>query len=312
VRINGTASSDQSKKLYGTFKERYPFLTVEHNDLSHEARVIRPLVAFKSGRVVADILSSIGSTFYAYKEANALDDLRGIPSFQSLPQEAKDPDGLWVGIQRNYYCMAYNTKLINKEDLPKRWEDLLTNPVWRGGNLALANRPALWALLLWKAKGEVWIKDYLTKVFTELKPQLRKEGITAGLELLAAGEFRAILPAVAGFTYQKAMSGLPVGFSCPEPVPATSNEAIILKGAANAHAARVFLNWLLSKEGQIVQYFARDVTPIREDLSRPELIPFADQIVGKPTTFRDPDLETRVQPQLEEFWNNLWLKSSRR
>jgi iron(III) transport system substrate-binding protein len=312
VRINATAPTEQATKLYGTFKERYPFIDIEHVDLSHEARVVKPLIAYKSGRIITDVLIAVGGMIYAYEEANALDDLQVIPGFRSVPSQAKDDKGLWVGIQRNYYCMAYNTKRIKKGELPNKWEDLLTIPVWRNGNLALANRPQLWALVLWKAKGEDWVKDFLTRLFAELKPQLRKEGITAGLELLAAGEFHGIVPAVAGFTYQKAMTGMPLGFFCPEPVPTTTNEAVILRGTSNIHAARIFLNWLLSKEGQIVQYFARDVTPIREDLDRPELIPFADQIIGKEASFRDPGLEVSVQPKLAEFWNSLWSKSGRK
>jgi ABC-type Fe3+ transport system substrate-binding protein len=34
--------------------------------------------------------------------------------------------------------MTYNTKLVRKEELPKKWEDLLTDPRWKGKNLALA------------------------------------------------------------------------------------------------------------------------------------------------------------------------------
>lgn len=45
-----------------------------------------------------------------------------------MPEEAKGSDGSWVSRYKIYWCMGYNTKLVRSEDLPKRWEDLVTNP----------------------------------------------------------------------------------------------------------------------------------------------------------------------------------------
>ncbi|MGH6631217.1 MAG: hypothetical protein ACREB3_15935, partial [Burkholderiales bacterium] len=85
-----------------------------------------------------------------------------------------------------------------------------------------------------------------------------------------------------------------------------------LKGAPNINSARVFVNWFLSKEGQIAQYISDFAPPVHKDLRRREFLPFADQIVGKESAFRDPALELEVQPKLLEFWDQLWLKSGGR
>ncbi len=308
LRIFEVATSKQMKAFLAPFKERYPFIDVKHPDSSRRVRTIKTLFAYKTGRILADIVVSVSSQLAAYKEADALEDLRSIPNMRYLAEGTKDPKGFWVGFETNYYCMAYNTKLVKKQELPKEWEDLINNPIWRDGNLALVNRPNLWAVQLWKTKGEKWTKNFLTQLLTEVKPQFRKEGLSAGLELTAAGEFHAVIPAVHPFTYQRSLAGAPVSFSCPEPVPSAVNDLIILKGAPNTYAAKVYINWLLSREGQLARYFARSASPVRKDLSRPEFIPFADQILGKEVSFRDPGLETKVLPALTEFWNNLWLR----
>src|SRR5713226_1354203 len=141
LRIFGTWDPPQAEVLLQPFRERYPFLAVEYNRASHEDRAIRTLVAFKNKRLVTDVITGIGGSFFLYKEANALENLKDIPTWKNNPEGTTDPDGLWVGMHLRYWCMTYNTKAVKKEDLPKRWEDLLTNPVWRNGNLGLGNRP---------------------------------------------------------------------------------------------------------------------------------------------------------------------------
>ncbi len=312
LRVFSTIDPPQADVLFRPFKERYPFLAIEYNRASHEDRAIRTLVAYKNKRIVTDILTGIGGSFFMYRETGALEDLRQIPNLKNNPTGTFDPDGLWVGMHMRYWCMAYNTKQVRKEDLPKRWEDFLSNPKWRNGNLALGNRPQLWTLQLWQAKGEKWTKDFLTKLFAEVRPQLRREGMNALIELLAAGEFYGTIPSAEYRTYQKTLDGAPVSYTCPEPVPVAVSEMAILKGAPNINAARLFVNWFLSKEGQIAQYVSDFAPPVHKDLQRKELLPFADQIVGKERSLRDPAAELEIQPKLLEFWDPLWLRGGGR
>jgi iron(III) transport system substrate-binding protein len=308
LRVFSTIDPPQADVLFRPFKERYPFIALEYSRASHEDRAVRTLVAFKNKKIVTDILTGVGGSFFMYKEANALEDLRNLPNIKNNPTGTYDPEGLWVGMHMRHWCMGYNTKMVKREDLPRKWEDFLTNPIWRNGNLALGNRPQLWALLLWKANGEKWTKDFLTKLFAEVKPQLRREGMNALLELTAAGEFYANIPAAEYRVHQKVLDGAPVSFMCPEPVPIAVSEMAILKGAPNINGARLFVNWFLSKEGQIAQYVSDFAPPVHKDLRRKEFLPFADQIVGKQSVFRDPAIELELQPKLLEFWDGLWLR----
>lgn len=312
VRLLVTLEPSQLATLLSPFKERYPFIAVETAEASREDRAVKILFAYKSGRILTDVVEAVGGTFYMFKEANALEDLRSIPSVKNLPDGAKDPGGLWTGTYKLYWCMAYNNRSVRKEDLPKKWEDLLDNPKWRGGNIGLVNRPNLWLLQLWKTKGEKWTREFIARLFTDVKPQLRKEGGSSLLELLAAGEFQAVIPSNPARTYQKVLAGAPLGYHCPEPVPASVNEAVILKGAPNLHAARLYINWLLSKEGQIALYAAQRATPVHRDLGRKEFIPFADAILGREESFRDPGLETKVLPKLLEVWTDWWARGGGR
>lgn len=309
LRVFSTFDPPQAEVLFRPFQERYPFINIEYSRASHEDRAVRTLVAYKNRKIVTDILTGLGGSFFMYKELNALEDMRNIPNWKNNPKDTSDPEGLWAGMHMRHWCMAYNTRNLKKEDMPKKWDDLLTHPKFRNGNLAIGNRPQLWALVLWKANGEKWTKDFLTKLFSEVRPQLRREGMNALLELLAAGEFNATIPSAEYRTYQKTLDGAPVSFHCPEPVPVAVSEMGILKGAPNLHAARLFVNWFLSKEGQIAQYISDFAPPVHKDLRRKELLPFAEEIVGKTSSFRDPGIELEIQPKLLALWDELWLRS---
>lgn len=303
-----TIDPPQAVVLLKPFNERYPFIKVEYGRASHEDRAIKTLVAAEAGRATTDIVTGIGGTFFLYKEGDLLADLRDIPNWKNNPEGFKDPGGLWVGMHIRHWAMAYNKNKVKESDLPKTWDDLLINPVWRNGNLALGNRPQLWLLPLWKKNGEQWAKNYATKLMSEVKPQLRKEGMNAMIDLLAAGEFYATLPSAEYRTYQKVVDGGPVSWWSPEPIPLATSELGIIKKAANPNAARIFTNWLLSKEGQLAQYVSDFAPPVHKDMRNPEWLPFANLIIGKPTQLRLPEDEETIQPKLLEFWDQLWLK----
>jgi len=305
VRIFATWDPAQFRKLSAPFKERFPFVELEYSRASFHDRAIKTLIAFKGGRYSTDILTGFGGSLFMYKKANAFQDLRNLPNFKNAPVGMRDPDGLWVGARLRYWCMAYNAELVKKEDVPKKWENLLTNPRWRGGKIGIANRPQLWALSLWGTKGEEWTKNYLTKLFSKVKPQLRKEGTNAMIALTIVGEFDAAIPSAGYRTLQYVKQGAPLGWACPEPVPLAISEMGVLRGNPHPNASNLFANWFLSKEGQLGQYYANRSPPVHKDLRLKKFLPFPDQIEGKKVAFRDPALED-VHKKLLKFWVPLW------
>ncbi len=312
VRVRGTPAVARFEKLFfGPFRERYPFITLEYSGGSQKDRAVQTLVAYKSGRFIGDVVENVSGALIMYMESKATEDLRTLPSWKNIPEGARDPDGLWVGISQNTWCMSYNTRWVKKEDLPKRWEDLLANPKWHGGNLALGNRPTQWALQIWKVKGEDWVKDFLTKLFAQVKPQLRKEGVNTLPQLVAAGEFYAVIPTMQPHAYELASQGAPIGYHCPEPIPATFGESVILRGTPNIHAARILMNWVLSKEGQLARFSTYSSTPVHKQLQSKEFMPYAEEVLGKELSSADLAFEQKVVPNLVEFWNNLWLRGAK-
>ncbi len=63
------------------------------------------------------------------------------------------------------------------------------------------------------------------------------------------------------------------------------------------------------KEGQIAQYAHEYATPL-DDILGPKLLPYADQILGKKESFRNPNLDKDIMPNCLIFGTLSGLKAA--
>ena len=307
LRIVASWDPRQFREMAAPFRERWPFVKIAYTRGSVFDRGVKVLAAYAQGRSLADIIASSSGTWQDFQDAGALVDLRILPNFALLPDENKEPNGLWVGQKIAYRCMAYNTTKFRTSDLPREWDDLLTNPIWRGGVIGIPNLPQLWLSELWDAKGAAWTTDFITKFFTLLKPQLRKEGTSAMVGLTAAGELPAMIGAADYRVKEMAVRGAPVAWHCPAPVPVAVSQLLMLKGGPAPYSGYMFLDWFLSREGQIAQFFADASIPVHRDLTEdPRFLPYPQEVVGKPATARDEASMRTEFPKLLAVYDPFW------
>lgn len=310
VIILGTWDDRQFRTMVGPFRERYPFLNLRYSRTGTAGRTTKVLVALGEGRVSADVLTSIATATFDFTRMKALADLRELPGFSNLDKDFVDPDGTWASHKMAFRCMAYNTKKVKQEDLPKTWDDILANPRWRGGNLGISNLPETWLLSLWTAKGDAWGQDFTRRLFQDVRPQNRKEGMSATLSLTVAGEFDANFPASERRAQQAAEKGAPIGYHCPSPIPVTVSQIVMLDKSPRKNAARLFINWVLSREGQMMQYAEAFAVPVHKDLQNSRFLSFAETIVGKPRLIRNEGmLGDDAHKKMMDAWNAHWGKT---
>ena len=307
TKILASWDPKQFREMSAPFRERYPDVKVNYTRGSLNDRGIKTLIAFQGGRYVADVIASASNTWIDFKAMDGLTDLRVLPNYKLLPKEIRDAEGMWIGQKIAYRCMAYNTNKIKKADLPKTWDDLLTNPVWRNGNLAIPDIPSIWLTMLWDANGEAWTTNFMIKLFTVVKPQLRKEGTNAVVGLTAAGETPAFIGAADYRVKEHELKGAPVSWHCPEPVPVGVSQLMMLKGSPAPNGSLIFLNWFLSKEGQLAQYVGDNSIPVHKDMeSDPRFLPYPDEVIGKKLAIRDEEKIRLEFPKLMAVYGPLW------
>ncbi|HEY4134545.1 MAG TPA: extracellular solute-binding protein [Alphaproteobacteria bacterium] len=310
VIITGTWEPREFSDMTAAFKERYPFINLRYERSGTTGRGMQVLVALGEGRVTADVMTGFGDAIFYFIDMKALGDLRELPGFKNISPDYVAKDGTWISHKLSFRCMAYNTDKVKKADLPKTWDDLVKDTQhWGNGNLALTNNPSTWLLGLWGDKGEKWGSDFTRDLFEKLKPQRRKEGLTALTALTVAGEFHASLPSPEWVVQRYVTKGAPVGYHCPEPVPVTLSQIAILDKAPHKNAARLFVNWMVSREGQITQYSSTFAVPVHKDLQLPQFVPFSDTIIGKKANVRDDVLLTSdTNKKMGEEWDGFWGK----
>lgn len=310
LKVIGTWDSDQHRRYVASFHARFPEVRIDYVRAGRNDRAVKPLIAFKEGRFLGDVISGLGNAHFAFRDAGALMKITDLPNARFLDKDLIDPEGFWVGHQAAYWCVAYNTRLLRKSDLPKTWDGFLDASKWGQGRIGMGNRANLWFLQLWKANGADWGRNFMDKLLTEVKPQQRKEGMNALVALTVAGEMAVTIPSAMYRVKQMAEKGAPVGYHCPDPIPATVQAVVALRGNPHPYASRIYINWMLSKEGQIAQYYAITANSVRAELQGPEFTGFPEELKGKRRAFRDPRLLHEEWPEVLKLWSVAWDRAA--
>jgi ABC-type Fe3+ transport system substrate-binding protein len=312
LNISGSINDDEFRKLIAPFKERFPKINLKYFSGDQNSRNIKPLVAYRSGTILVDIIEGLGVNLSDYMAAGALQKISDLPNVKNIPPDIQDPDGYWVAPRLRYWCMTYNTNTMKDSDLPKTWDDLLTDTKLYNGHLGIVNRPNDFMIMLWGAKGPEWSKNFMDKLFDVVKPQFRKEGSDSATGLVAAGEMDVGMPLASYRTYQYFKKGAPVAWHCPEPVPLSFSAMVVVNKSPHTNAAKLYVNWFLSKEAQLAQYYADGSPPIHKDMQDPRFLLYSDQIIGKKMAPRYPKLLKNDMSAVAKLWDEHWKKASGR
>jgi iron(III) transport system substrate-binding protein len=159
-----------------------------------------------------------------------------------------DPDGLNATTRILISPIAYNTNLVKKEDAPKSFKDLL-DPKWK--DKLVKAHPAYSGTIMNStfetARDLGW--DYFVKLAAQNVMQVQSATDTP--KRIALGE-RAVMVDGAGYlVIRNKEAGQPVEIVYPEEgTPLAGGPSVVFKAAPNPNAARLFQNWMHSREGQ--------------------------------------------------------------
>jgi ABC-type Fe3+ transport system substrate-binding protein len=85
---------------------------------------------------------------------------------------------------------------------------------------------------------------------------------------------------------------------------------MMLMGSPAPNGAKIFLNWFLSREGQLVQYATDGSIPAHKDMEKdPRFLPYPEQIVGKTIAVRDEGKIKTDFPKLMAVYRPLWTSA---
>lgn len=254
--IYASAATQQLQMYLTAFNKRYPFIKAEYFRTDKQKLVTRVLLEEQAKQRIADVVHTSVIETHILKKRGALS--RYVPmESASYPSQYKDPEGFWTSVYASGTLMGFNSRQVKRADAPKTYEDLL-NPRWKN-NMGIDNTKIEWFSMLLKLKG----RSFMEKLAAQ-NPQVLN-GNTNALNLLAAGEF----PVMAG-VYEYSVDnlktkGAPVDWIGLEPVITYTVAASLPSNPPHPFAAKLFIEWLLTKEGQeVINQYGR--VPIRDDI----------------------------------------------
>ncbi len=224
------------------FNKRFPEIKIEMVRAPGGQLITRVRTEAAAGKLIADIVDHsdralmlpLADLFQDYAPPNAAD---------YDPASLVSPK-FWPRITP-VWSIAYNTELV--KDPPKTWMDL-TKPQYDKltGQVFAQSGGTTWTRVMFER--QVLGEDYWAKQ-ASTHPILYPSGAPMS-DALVRGEI-AMGPLLYNAVYPKQKDGAPIKIIFPpEGVPANPYASGIPKTAAHPNAARLFLNWCMSKEGQ--------------------------------------------------------------
>jgi len=231
--------------LIKRFEEKYPFLKVEQLRTGAPKLLSRVLAESKAGALKADLIETEGLTSYLMMK-------RGLyakyvsPESKALPAGAKDADGQWTNAHSNYKIVAYNPRFVTPAELPKSYEDL-TQPKWNGKILMGSNNYE-WFGNMVKILGE----EKGMNLMRRLNGQnlMLREGNSLILQLLLAGEGFVSIAANVDSVEELKAKGAPIDWLGLEPTISRLHPIALARTAQHPNAAKLYIDFILSKEAQ--------------------------------------------------------------
>jgi iron(III) transport system substrate-binding protein len=240
-------------------------------------------------RVFQRIGQEYGSNIHAVDVVNTADQAHVIIWKRSgwlaqyLPEEVVkyydkeyyDPEGFELVTRVLVSPFGINTNLVKIEEAPKSFADLL-DLKW-SGKMVKAH-PAYSGTIM-NATFEI-ARDLGWGYFEKLAKQniLQVQSATDTPKRIALGE-RAIMIDGAGYlVIRNKEAGQPVDVIYPaEGTPLATSPSVLMNGAPNPNAAKLFHNWMHSREGQqILIDFARQYSPHSQAVEKPGVRKLSD------------------------------------
>ncbi|HEU4345547.1 MAG TPA: extracellular solute-binding protein [Candidatus Binatia bacterium] len=261
-----TADLPQVLNIASQFVRKYPFIELELFPATNAALLERIHHEARAGMPSWDVLSGDGSVLRPLLERSMVAPYRS-PQRPAITNGLIDRYGYWSGYYVNPYVLGYNTLAVKREDIPKTYEELL-EPRWRLNQIAMDSEGHGLLSGLMRAWGLDKAIAYLQQLAKQ-KPRMAASSV-ANVQFVREGKSRLVI-AHAPVIQAERRRGTAIDWRPLEPVIAEINAVVLSAQAPHPNGARLFIDFILSNEGQSSVAGFQQFT-IRQD-ARPWLSP---------------------------------------
>jgi iron(III) transport system substrate-binding protein len=275
------------------FEKKYG-VKVELWRSSSEKVLQRALTEARAGRFSVDAFELNGPELEAlYREGQL--ELFHSPQFKNLPPAAFPKHRHYAADRFNFFTIAYNTKLVKPNEVPNSYEDL-AHPRWTG-RIGIEASDTDWFGSIVKFMGEEKGLAFFRKL-AQQKPQVRT-GHTLMAELVSSGEIPLAATIYNHNAERLLVNGAPIQWKALTPTFGRPNGVAVAKRAPRPYAALLFVDFMLSLEGQNL---------IKERNRVPASTAVDTKLNKFPYEMIDPSIVLDEAEKWEKIWSELFLK----
>jgi iron(III) transport system substrate-binding protein len=250
-----------AQAMLAALEKKYPFLKTTFYRATGPALVSRIQTEQRAGTHIWDAMNSTGFEPYVLLEQGFFAKYDS-PERRTFPEGHKDNEGFWTTMYTSPMVLTYNTRLVSPAELPKDYAELL-NPKWKG-RLALDSSDFEWYANLRK----IWGAERAQKFLEGLRKQEVRlvQGRALLTELLGSGEVAMLVNNFLQNAIEAKRKGSAVEMLPLDPVVSAAGLVGINKFAPHPNAAKLFVDFVLSKEGQEL-IVKTDRSSVRKDIA---------------------------------------------
>jgi ABC-type Fe3+ transport system substrate-binding protein len=288
---------DTVQALQRAFAKKYPFIKFEVRRTGSERLLTITINEHKQKQFRADVFSGSHLAMINHKKVGHLQ--RYVSAEQpAFPREFKDADGFWTAFYMDTRVLAYNTRQLARADAPKTYDDLLL-PKWKG-KMAMDDADYILYGSLLEMMGRERGLAYAKKLAQQ--DLIIRSGHSLLTQLLIGGEFPIYLDGFGSNIENFKAQGAPLDWIALEPVIVSLNPVGMAVNAPHPNAARLLVDFLLSKEGQAV---GRNVGKIP---ARPEVEPPYPRLIKGLKLFPVPASVADRYGEIVKEFRDIFLK----
>jgi iron(III) transport system substrate-binding protein len=248
----GLIVNQAARPLAEAFEARFPGVKVNYARASNTETTLKILNEARARRTAADVFD-VTSGIYTLLDAHVVAAYPPRSAARFAP-EYKDKDGYWTASNLYFMTLCYNTNLIKPADAPRTFEDLAA-PRWSGkiawtSEMAITGPPGFIGTVLTtmgQDAGMAWLKR-----FAALRPAALPISPRAVMDQVISGEYAIGMQIYNHHAAISSAVGAPVDWVKLEPLVGLFSLMGVLKDAPHPNAARLFVEFVMSDEGQKV------------------------------------------------------------